>query len=85
MTSTLSGGTDALRAALTGPVLVPGDAGYDETRATWNGDIDRRPAAIAEVADDADVVAALRFARAAGLDLAAVGTTPRGRPSRRAP
>jgi FAD/FMN-containing dehydrogenase len=73
MTSTLSGGTDALRAALTGPVLVPGDAGYDETRATWNGDIDRRPAAIAEVADDADVVAALRFARAAGLDLTVRG------------
>jgi FAD/FMN-containing dehydrogenase len=53
----------SLGGALTGPVLQPGDADYDETRAIWNGMIDRRPGVIARCADAADVVTAVNFAR----------------------
>jgi hypothetical protein len=50
-------------ANLRGPLLRPGDGGYDESRKVWNGMIDRRPALIAKCAGAADVMAAVRFAR----------------------
>src|SRR5437879_9493987 len=50
-------------AGLRGPLLRPGEAGYDEARRVWNGMIDRRPALIARSAGVADVIAAVRFAR----------------------
>jgi FAD/FMN-containing dehydrogenase len=50
-------------AALRGPLLRPGDNGYDEARKVWNGMIDRRPTLIARCAGVADVIAAVRFAR----------------------
>src|SRR5258705_5664832 len=64
---------ESLRAGLRGRLCLPGDPGYDEARAIWNGMIDRRPAVIvrAEVADD--VVAAVNFARDNGLQLAVKG------------
>src|SRR5215469_7933006 len=52
-----------LGASLHGPLLCPGDAGYDEARKVWNGMIDRRPALIARCAGVADVLAAVKFAR----------------------
>jgi FAD/FMN-containing dehydrogenase len=56
----------ALRAAgFVGRVLEPGDPGYDAARATWNGAVDRRPAAVAFALDADDVAAAVRAARAA--------------------
>jgi 5-enolpyruvylshikimate-3-phosphate synthase len=58
--------TSQLRAALSGTVLAPGDAGYDTARALFNAMIDTRPAAIAQVRDTTDVAAALRIAREAG-------------------
>ncbi len=51
-------------AGLRGPLLQPGDGNYDEARKVWNGMIDRRPALIARCAGVADVIAAVRFARA---------------------
>lgn len=54
---------DALRTALTGPVLDPHDPGYDAARAVWNTAIDRRPAVIARCDSAADVAAAIEFAR----------------------
>jgi FAD/FMN-containing dehydrogenase len=51
-----------LRAALSGPVIAPGDAGYDEARRVWNGVIDRHPAVIARCLDTSDVVHAVRAA-----------------------
>jgi FAD/FMN-containing dehydrogenase len=53
----------ALRAALLGTVLVPGDAGYDNARRVWNGLIDRHPAVIVRCSGMADVVEAVAFAR----------------------
>ena len=50
-------------ASLRGPLLRPGDGGYDEVRKVWNGMIDRHPALIARCAGVADVMAAVRFAR----------------------
>src|SRR6266850_8045497 len=56
-----------LRKRLSGPLVVGGDAGYDEARTIWNRMIDRRPALIARCAGTDDVVTALRFAREHGL------------------
>src|SRR5256714_6642266 len=56
-----------LRKRLSGPLIVCGDAGYDEARTIWNRMIDRRPALIARCAGTDDVVTALRFAREHGL------------------
>ena len=62
--SILEGATvQSLRATLHGPLLCPGDAGYDEERKVWNGMIDRRPALIARCVGVADVIAAVNFAR----------------------
>ena len=47
-----------LATALTGPLLQPGDADYDRTRAVWNGMIDRRPGLIARCRNARDVAAA---------------------------
>jgi FAD/FMN-containing dehydrogenase len=54
---------EPLRESLRGPVLAPGDDGYDAARAIWNGAIDRRPACVARCTGVADVVAAVLFAR----------------------
>ena len=48
---------------LAGQLIRPGDAAYDEARRVWNGLIDKYPALIARVANVADVVAAVNFAR----------------------
>jgi len=50
-----------------GRLVEPGDAGYDEARAGWNGAIDRHPAAVVYANDADDVGAAIRAARSAGL------------------
>src|SRR5689334_11804470 len=59
-----------LIAALRGEVIRPGDPGYDEARAVYNGMIDKHPAAIARCHDTADVVACVRFAREHGVEIA---------------
>ena len=64
---------DDLAAAMRGPLIRPGDADYDQARAVYNGMIDKRPAAIARCRDTADVVAAVRFARAHGVEIAVRG------------
>ncbi len=51
-----------LRAGMGGPVLGPGDSGYDDERSIWNAMIDRRPAAIAQCRNADDVAAVVRFA-----------------------
>ena len=53
-----------------GEILRPGDAGYEEARALWNGAIDRRPAFIVRCRTTAEVAASVRFAAEHGLLLA---------------
>jgi hypothetical protein len=55
---------EAFRASVRGALLRPGEAGYDGARTIHNGMIDRRPALIARCAGVADVLTAVRFARA---------------------
>jgi FAD/FMN-containing dehydrogenase len=62
-----------LAAALRGELITPDTPGYDEARAVYNAMIDRRPAAIARCRDSADVVAAVTFARAHGIEVAVRG------------
>lgn len=64
---------EQFRSMLRGPLLQPGDAGYDTTRALWNAMIDRRPALVASCTGTADVLAAVNFARDQKLRLAVRG------------
>lgn len=57
-----------------GDVLYPGDAGYDEARAVFNGMVDRRPALIARCAAPENVAAAVRLAEKRGLELSVYGS-----------
>ena len=56
-----------LRESMRGPLLSPGDEGYETKRQIWNAMIDRRPALIACCQNTEDVIAAVRFA--AGHDM----------------
>ena len=58
---------------ISGSVLGPGDAEYDAARAVHNGLIDRKPAVIVRCRTTNDVVAALAFARRAGLEVSIRG------------
>jgi FAD/FMN-containing dehydrogenase len=62
-----------LRTTVSGPVLIPGDPGYDEVRRVHNGLIDRCPAVIVRAVTVADIVDAVRFARDSGLALSVRG------------
>jgi FAD/FMN-containing dehydrogenase len=73
MTQRMGGGAEALRSAMEGPVIAPGDAGYDTARSLWNGSFDRRPAVIACCASPSDVAAAIGFAEASGLEISVRG------------
>ena len=64
---------DALRTRLRGPLLLPGESGYDDARSLWNAMIDRRPALIARCLGVADVITGVNFAREQGLALSIKG------------
>src|SRR5215472_15781988 len=68
------GDLDALRAAIAGQVLVPGQAGYDQARQAWNLAVDERPAVVVAAESAADVVEVIRYARAHGVRVAPQGT-----------
>src|SRR5829696_7381168 len=74
MSTTLDDGrVGELSGQVSGLVVSPRDAGYDEARAIHNGLVDRRPALIVRCRTTADVVAALEFARSAGLEVSVRG------------
>jgi FAD/FMN-containing dehydrogenase len=53
-----------------GDLIEPGEPGYDEARAIYNGMIDRRPALVARPTGTADVIAAVNYAREHGIPVA---------------
>ena len=63
---------DELGGSFRGELLLPTSPG-STARRIWNGAIDRRPACIARCTGVADVVAAVRFARDRGLEVAVRG------------
>ncbi len=64
---------DDFRKGVRGPVVMPGDPTYDEVRQVWNGMIDRRPPIIVRCTGNADVIAAVNFARENGLPVSVRG------------
>lgn len=64
---------EELRARIAGSVITSVDPGFDDARKVWNADIDRRPAAVVQCANADDVVAAVGYARANGLEIAVRG------------
>ncbi len=65
--------TELLEESLRGRLIQPDDPDYDEARAVFNGMIDKRPGLIAQCAGVDDVVRAVRFGRAHGLEIAVRG------------
>ncbi|SDC86523.1 FAD/FMN-containing dehydrogenase [Natrinema hispanicum] len=68
-----SGELDGFGEGLHGEVVRPEDPNYDETRAIWNGMIDRQPALIVRAMGVSDVIAAVDAAREHDLRLAVCG------------
>jgi FAD/FMN-containing dehydrogenase len=73
MSRTLAYGVDTLRGALAGQLVTPESSDYDDVRRVWNADADGHPAVIVRCESDADVAAAIGFAREAGLEIAVRG------------
>ena len=61
-------------ARLSGKIVLPGDASWDEARHAWNLAVDQRPAAVALPETAAGRRRARRFAREHGLRVAPQGT-----------
>jgi FAD/FMN-containing dehydrogenase len=62
-----------LREVLSGPVIAPGTAAYDQARQLFYGGFDQRPAAIVRPTDAAGVARVVALARDSGLELAVRG------------
>ena len=64
---------DGLKAGLRGPLLLPGNPGFDDARSVWNAMIDRRPAIIVRCLGAADVITCVNYAREQKMMLAIKG------------
>src|SRR3954449_214572 len=64
---------ELLAGQVTGQLVRPGDADYEDARRVQNGMIDARPAAVVRCTDTSDVVAVVRFAADTGTPLAVRG------------
>src|SRR4051812_43665041 len=73
MSTTVAAPFEQLAAGLRGALITPEHPEYEAARRVYNGMIDKRPAAIVRAADVADVIGAVRFARAHDLLLAIRG------------
>ncbi len=62
-----------LQSQVRGDVILPADGRYGEARKVYNAMIDKKPAAIVRCTGVADVIAAVKAARAAGLSVAVRG------------
>ena len=52
-----------LKLRLRGPILLPDEPGYSDSRSVWNAMIDRRPGLVVRCLGTGDVIAAVQFAR----------------------
>jgi FAD/FMN-containing dehydrogenase len=73
MTTVTGVGLNGLRSRFSGRVITAADRDYDRARSVWNGAIDAHPAVMARCAGAGDVVAAVRFAQEAGLEISVRG------------
>ena len=64
---------EALTEAARGRVITPSDSDYDDARVVYNAMHDRKPSAVIQCVDAADVMAAVAAARDGDLDLAVRG------------
>ena len=64
---------DTLTKKVRGAVITPSDPDYDKARAIHNGMHDRRPRAVIQCVDSADVLAAVAAGRDGGFELAIRG------------
>ena len=62
-----------LREQVRAPVITTGDPGYEQARRVHNGTVDRHPAVVVRAEQVPDVVAAVNYARDAGVDLSVRG------------
>ncbi len=62
-----------LRGQVRGEVILPGEERYDDARKVYNAIIDKKPAVIVRCTGAADVIAAVKAARANGLPIAVRG------------
>jgi FAD/FMN-containing dehydrogenase len=70
---------DSLRLVVSGRLVTPADADFQDVRTPWIVNVDQQPAAVLEVAGVGDVVEAVRFAAANGTSVSAqpTGHAPR--------
>jgi FAD/FMN-containing dehydrogenase len=73
MSQTTESPIAVLRSRIRGDVIGAADAQYDDSRRVWNGNVDRRPLAVARCLDETDVQGAVRFATEHGLEVAVRG------------
>ena len=64
---------EALSETVRGRVITHSDADYDDARQVYNAMHDRKPRAVVQCVDSADVMAAVAAGRDSGLDLAIRG------------
>ncbi|HET8784392.1 MAG TPA: FAD-binding oxidoreductase, partial [Candidatus Limnocylindrales bacterium] len=64
---------DELRRSFAGEIIEPGSSDYDDARRVWNPVFVRRPALIVRPTTVKDVIAAVRFGRDRGLEIAVRG------------
>lgn len=62
-----------LKTLIDGQVILPGESGYDDSRAIWNAMFDRRPALIVKCSNAADVKHAVEFGKQNDLVIAVKG------------
>ncbi|MDF2711212.1 MAG: hypothetical protein K0R62_6864 [Nonomuraea muscovyensis] len=65
---------EQLQDLIAGPVLAPGDPGFDAETFTFNTTVNARPALVVGALDRHDVAAAVRFAAAKGFTVAVTST-----------
>src|SRR5581483_6691408 len=73
-TQSTSSALERLRRRVRGSVSVPGADGYDQGRMAWNLAVDQRPSVVVMAAAEADIVAAVDFARDQNLGIAVQGS-----------